>query len=192
MQVRNTVIHRNIPFEEYLKIGGRSFSSLSAYKWNGMVTDRMRFGSAVHNYLHTPKDYVSEFPIKMVQNAAAAVRDVLGALFGYLEFELSITSEFIHEGFLFPYKGRADQCIPKKIVIDLKLTEKLARDHFDTDGQVNGYAAALECPLCFVIACNPKTFKAEVVPIPRTDKFWEQVCLKRGTPLFKIQQNENI
>lgn len=183
IEVRNLKIHRDIPFEEYLKIPGKSFSGIAARdrKREFTVTSKMRFGSQVDCYLTTPSKFKldPEFTMKQIRNCAICIKTTLADVYQHLEFQLSITADFIYEGFVLHYKGRPDATIKKTMILDFKLTEGL-NPLANYNAQVSGYGIALDCPLGFLVAQHPKKDVCDIHKVKIDHTFWEQACLLYG------------
>lgn len=117
----------NLPFDEYLKLPGRSTSFLKNEK-NGVSpvfikTDKVRVGSLVDAILTSPKevDMRSElYPI--ARDIAAEIRLKFGDMFKQMIPQVSYTGIMAHSGISMPVKGRLDFLLPELAVIDLKVT----------------------------------------------------------------------
>ncbi len=182
MTTSNLIIHPSMSFDEYQQLPGHSFSSLKA---NGKVfqpTAKMALGSSIHNYLMDPAAFKGD--VRIVKPLAMALKSCLGSLWEYLLMEVSVTCNFEHEGFIMPYRGRIDLGIPKKIVVDLKIAERIDRtmDYFQYPDQVSGYATSIDAPVAFLIAINPKEYnpKPVVKPIKINMGWWETQILMKG------------
>lgn len=180
ISVSNLKTYEGIPFEEYLRMPGYSYSSV---KNEGVAfaapTARMNLGTDVHNYILTPAEYKHK-NIEIVKPLALATKQVLGPLLKYLKPELAITADFEHEGFTMPYKGRVDLSVPGRLVIDLKVTEKLNLTYFGYPDQLSGYCLGLFARTSIIITINPKTKKTQVHNIPINLAWWAEQVKKRG------------
>lgn len=183
IEVRNLKIHNDIPFDEYLKIPGYSFSGVCAE--NRLkpfeVTKKMRFGSQVDSYLFTPSEFKldHEFSIQQIRSCALCIKQKLGAIYKHLEFQISITADFVYEGFVLHYKGRPDSGIRNILVVDLKLTEGM-NPRYNYPAQLSGYAIALGAPIAFIAAQHPKKEICDIHQIEVTHDFWQQQILLKG------------
>jgi len=185
MQVKNVQYHRNMPFDEYLKLPGYSYSGI---KNAGLplitLTNKMRIGTAVHNYLFEPEKYDYK-DFRLIKELAYQVKLTLGdALIG-LESEVGVTAEFYHEDFVMPYKGRVDLLRVDRVVIDLKVSEKpLSKTipFFGYDRQLSGYSLATSARVQMILRICPVTAKTELKLIPISSEWWEKRVLKYGMP----------
>lgn len=173
----NQKIH-DISFEEYLKLPGYSYSGIKNEGAEKFTSVKMQLGTDVHNYLLTPELY--EHTSKEVKQIALALKQRIGPLFKYLKPEVAITANFVAQGFTMPYKGRIDLCIPQKLIIDVKVTEKLNIDYFGYDKQLSGYAIATGAKAAIIVSVHPKTFKTQITNIPIDAAWWEYQVIQRG------------
>lgn len=180
ISVSNIKLHESLAFEDYLKMPGKSFSGIKneGIQFNA-PTKKMQLGTNVHNYILTPAEYKHE-NIEIVKPLALKVKEVLGPLLKYLKPELAVTAEFEHEGFVLPYKGRLDLCLPGRIVIDLKITENLNLSYFGYGDQLSGYSLATYARQSIIIAINPKTKATRVVNVPISDLWWKEQIKRLG------------
>lgn len=173
----------DIPFEEYLALAGYSYSGIKNDGVDFTPTAKMQLGTDVHNYLLTPEVYQHE-NIRIVKPLAIALKEKLGALHKFLLPERAVTCNFHSEGFTMPYKGRVDLGIPKRIIIDIKVTEmdiyKFVQ-YFGTGFQLSGYALGFEASLALIVSINPKTLKTKITNIPITSDWWQNQVIQKGT-----------
>ncbi len=115
------------------------------------------------------------------------MKSAIGGLWEHLEHELAVTAEFHEQGFVFPFRGRIDSGIRKKVVIDYKIINgNSVRDtmqffHYDT--QTSGYGLGIEAPASFIIAYSTKTKKVEIVYQPVITDWWSIQVITRGKPI---------
>jgi hypothetical protein len=195
MQVVNVRYYENMSFEDYLALPGYSYSGLKHGGAHIEETPKMRLGTAVHNYLLTPK-YVTEINERVRQMAVALKTTLGGSLLKHLKAELVVTADFVHEGFVLKYKGRIDLCVPGKMVIDLKVTDLQiikAIEHFGYDRQISGYCLGTSSPLGFLLSVKPMNNSTNVSRVAVSSQWWEQKTLQYGTPMFStpIQRIED-
>lgn len=184
MQVISRKLLTTCPFEEYLKLPGWSHSAIKGFK--GTPTKKMQLGTHVHNYLLTPEEYSYE-DIDIVRPLAIALKQRIGPLIAYLVPELCVTATFVHNGFAMPYKGRGDLVIPRKIVIDLKITEMPLHkgiQYFGYDNQITGYNMGFDARVGLLMAINPKTKLISQVAVPVNSYWWEQQVITKGEPII--------
>lgn len=161
---------------------GYSYSGISS---NGFViepTEKMKLGTKVHSYLLDPKNYdFTDF--NLVRPLATAVQNTLGLLLKHAFPEVTLTAHFKEEGFMLPYKGRADILIPNRMIIDLKVSElEMERGikHFGRDYQVTGYCLGADVPLGIIIQIHPKTKAIQVKQVNLVPDWWAYQTKKRG------------
>lgn len=187
MQVQNLKLLKTYPFEDYLKLPGYSYSGLrNEGKSFGPPTAKMQLGTHVHNYLMTPREY--EFDdLHIVKPLAAALKAKLGPLLKYMEPELAVTADFVHEGFSMPYKGRIDLPIVNRIVVDVKVSEMPIQkgiEFFGYDFQLTGYAVAIGAPVALILSVHPaKPNDVKVTNIPIRKEWWQYQIKRYGTPI---------
>jgi hypothetical protein len=186
IEVRNLVVKKHVPFKEYLVTPGHSFSSIA--HMNRVkpfeITKKIKFGSQVDSYLFTPKEFKldADFKMQQIRRCANSIRDMLGDVYKCLEFQLSISADFIYEGFKLHYKGRPDAVIRKAIIVDLKLTEGI-NPNYNYPAQLSGYAIADGCKSAFILAQHPHIDKCEIHKVEISHGFWERACLMYGEPI---------
>lgn len=186
MEVLNTFTYKNLPFEEYIKLGGLSFSTLKHGEREIEPTYKMRLGSQVDCFCFEPHRYKpsDEFPEKLIRSLAIAIKMKLGSLWNSCIFQMSIQSEFYHNGFMMRYRGRPDIIIKDKLVIDLKVSEKVNTSFFGYEDQLSGYALPLKIKKAIILSVNPKTFEAKwEPPIQIKTDWWDTQVLKYGEPV---------
>jgi hypothetical protein len=182
MQVSNIQYYRN-NFEAYNTMTGYSYSGITKSA-SFKPSEKMRLGTAVHNYLLEPETYNHENR-EIVIPLANAVRAELGALLPFLDTELSVSADFEYGGLIMPYKGRVDMVRTGKIVLDLKVSEIPLRNsvpYFGYDRQVNGYMAATMSELGMIIRIDPKNARVEKKMIPKDHTWWIDQIHRFGIP----------
>lgn len=199
MQIRNVQVLAGIPFEDYLKMPGLSFSGVRSDGTIIEETEKMRFGSNVDAYLFEPQVY-SGAQYKLVKPVAAVVKEKLGTMLVTGARQVVITCKMTHRGVELDYKGRADLLtgggvlvnngiitINKSlgvIVIDMKVSELpllSAINFFGYNHQVNGYALPVGADVSVIVSVNPKTYKVSTQAIPTKADFWEKIVLQYGS-----------
>jgi hypothetical protein len=181
MKITNVKYYNDLPFEDYLKMPGTSFSSM---KGEIPQSAGMALGSRVHQYLNEPEKYDWQ-QAQIVRPIAAALRGIVGEAFKYLQREVAFTADFIHNGMKLQYKGRADMLRTNTIVIDFKVLSgslESACNRFGYPDQLSGYALPNGCPIALIIAYNKITKKTETKLIKPNPTFWEYQIVSRGTP----------
>ncbi|TAN17211.1 MAG: hypothetical protein EPN37_07090 [Chitinophagaceae bacterium] len=194
MMVRNVQLLKGVPFDDYLKLPGWSYSGIKGTKIE--PTPKMGIGTAVHNYLLTPNEFNHDN--SLVPALAIELKKILGPLLPFCTPELAVICDLIHEDMIMPYKGRIDLAVvfekignPLNLVIDIKITELDTRkgiDFFGYDKQLNGYSLAIGAARRVIVSVNPnklakRQVATQVIPIARDIRFWEQAVLKLGKPI---------
>lgn len=188
MQIENRKTMLICPFEDYLRIPAWSYSGI---KLNGVEkfepTEKMKLGTHVHNYLLTPGEYQYD-DIDTVKPIATKLRQTIGdTLMQYLEPEVVITCDMVHEGFRMKYKGRLDLRIYRRIVIDIKITSvdiRKAVAFFGYDIQQTGYALGNECDKAFIVAIHPTKLATQIYNVPLNPSWWESQVKQKGEPIL--------
>lgn len=185
MIVANTKFYNDLPFEDYLKMPGISYSFIKNDGKPLPVSDGMRLGTRVHNYLLEPDKYDWQ-QVDIVKTIAAAIRTYVGqSALSAMACEVAFTADFIHNGMRLPYKGRVDLIKIGKLIIDLKvLAGSLATSikMFGYDRQVSGYCIGTGCEIGLIISYNKKSKIVETSIIKPNADFWEYQCVYRGIP----------
>lgn len=183
MQIFDVRILDGVPFDEYLKLPGLSFSGTNN-RAPVNVTERMMLGTRVHTYLLEPSKYDGQH-YKLVRAISLEVNKHIGALIKRGKSELTVLCTMVHRGFYLYYKGRVD-LFAGGMIIDLKVSELeivAAINHFGYNSQLNGYAIALQARASVLFSINPKTLKVQTAPIPNSVTYWEQAVLQYGKPI---------
>jgi hypothetical protein len=187
MQILNIKYYRDLPFEDYLKMPGTSFSGIKGFE--GAPTPGMQLGTRVHNYLNEPETYDWQQP-DMVLPIAKALRAYLGDAFTALEKEVAFTCDFLHNGLSMGYKGRADMLKVGRLVVDIKVLAgplESAIERFGYANQVSGYCFGTSSPMGLIIAYNKLKKKVEVKAIKPDVSFWEYQVVRLGEPMEAAQ-----
>lgn len=187
MQVANMVLHNETPFDHYQKFPGWSYSAIKQYDRAEpfVTTGKMQLGTLVHQYLLEPSHYNHEHRAIVIP-AARAVKETVGDLLPMLSAEVSVTADFIHDGFVMGYRGRVDMLRAGRLVIDLKVSEvPLVKTigFFGYDRAISGYCLSTGSRLGIVIRVCPRTFKTEKKIITPSCEWWEAQVLRFGSPL---------
>lgn len=191
MIVQNTKYFRDLAFEDYLKMPGTSFSSLKDQII--IPSEGMKLGTRVHNYLLEPDKYDWQ-QVEIVKMIANAMRRYIGDAIAYLEKEIAFTAEFVYNGLIMLYKGRADMLRVGRIVIDLKVLAgslKQAIERFGYREQVSGYCLATGSSLGLIIAFNKSTKQVEIEMIRPNVNFWQYHTVSRGLPIEKYLKSQS-
>lgn len=180
MQVTNLKYYNGLEFADYLAMPGTSFSSLKDEPIP--VSTGMQLGTRVHNYLLEPEKYDWEQGAT-VKKIAEALQKHLGEAYKFLQKEVAFTADFIHNGMLLHYKGRADLMKAGRIIIDLKILAgglQPSIERFNYDKQISGYCLATGASLGLIIAYNKAKNIVETKAIKPSAEFWEYQVVSRG------------
>ena len=183
MIVRNLKYYHTLPFEEYLKIPGVSYSSLNGF--SGPPSTGMQLGSRVHQYLNEPKEYDWQ-DATTVRAIAGQLKSFLGGSYDHLEKEVAFTAEFIHNDMLMTFKGRADMMKAGRLILDVKILSgdlEKAIERFGYHKQLSGYCLATGANVAIILAFNKIKKRVEVKTITPDAAFWEYQTVKHGRPL---------
>lgn len=193
---KNTQRHENIPFEQYLKLGGYSHSFLKSQR-NGItpyfkVTDKVRLGSLVDALL--TQDDRFDFSDPLAQDAiriSRHIKDTFGGMIELFKPQISYTSTLEYMGLNLNVTGRLDWELPKFAVIDLKVTgaksdKEFAAyiDHMGYKNQLWNYAKMAGLPKAYIIAYSvpsKRCLSVVNVPISERNEFWENAIINFGT-----------
>jgi hypothetical protein len=172
--IKNQIVH-NIPFNEYLKLPGQSYSGL---KGGFTTTPAMALGTKVHNHVLDGDDADDE--------ATYEIGKVLMAEFGSIlslsKKEISYTCDMHYDDMLLPYKGRIDIKILDTIV-DLKILSQPIKGSiriFGYDKQITGYMLGSGATQGFIIAYNKVSKRCEVEKITPDYEFWKNIIRNYG------------
>jgi hypothetical protein len=184
MQIFDVRILEGVPFDEYLKLPGTSFSTVRGFHGVDTPTKKMKFGSRVHTYLLEPEKY-DGVDYRLVRPVAQKLKDYLGVLLKHGKFELTVLCTMVHNGYYLYYRGRID-VFAGGMVIDLKVSNLnilKAINHFKYNHQLNGYAIAISAKASILFSINPETLNIQTAPIPTEYDFWQQQVLTYGKPI---------
>ena len=184
MTISNRHQHKDISFDEYLNLPGLSYSSIRNEGVQREVTTKMGFGTDVHNYLLTPKEFRGD--LNQVRPVAKKLLEVLGDLITLAVPELAVTCDMEHEGLVMKHKGRIDLYVPGIAVIDIKISGqdvKKSIEFFGYDKQLTGYCLSVGVKKAIIISCHPVKHTIQLEQIKLREDWWENQVLKRGMPI---------
>lgn len=180
MQVNNVQAHTGLPFADYLKLPGTSFSSL---KPAFAQTEGMRIGTLVHTYILKPWQYEYEESEIVIPVARELIRVVGHTLLRQCINETPLTADFVHDGFCLPWRGVPDSRLRNILTIDYKVIKGDLLDYlerFNYPEQLNGYCLGGNTPDGMIIAYNRSRKKVQIHTQKCCSKFWENIVLTRG------------
>ena len=188
--------HENLPFQNYLELGGYSHSFLKSQK-NGItpyfkVTDKVRLGSLVDALLTQDDrfDYADPLSDKAI-SIASQIKHSLGASYRSLKPQISYTGIANLGAFQMKVTGRLDWEIPKHAVLDLKVTgAKSDRefaayiDHMGYKNQLWNYAKLAGLKRAYILAFSVpanKCLSLVSVEVGDRNEFWESKIMEFGS-----------
>ena len=184
MQIRNVKFYKNIDWETYINMPGKSFSWLKNEGAGIGESEGIRIGKLVHTYLLKPTEYNYE-QADIVIPIARVLVEHYNTIIKWAECETGATADFIVDGLLMPYRGMADMNIFKHLVVDFKVLGndlKYAMERFMYKDQIRGYMLPFEAPLGLIIAYNKKTKKVQTESVGQDIRWWT----------YKVKQYGNI
>lgn len=187
MQILNIKYYKDLPFEDYLRMPGTSYSAIKGF--SGPPTMGMQLGTRVHSYLNEPEKYDWQ-DVEIVKPIAKAIRMYLGEAYHAMEKEVAFTCDMIHNGMRLAYKGRADMLKIGRLVVDLKvLAGSLpnAIERFGYANQMSGYCLGTCSPMAIILAYNKSSKKVEVKNVKPDEAFWNYQCCRLGEPMEAVE-----
>lgn len=173
--IKNQIVH-NIPFNEYLKLPGQSYSGL---KGGFSTTPAMALGTKVHNHVLDGDNAQDEATYQI----GKVIMAEYGSLLHLSKKEISYTCDMHHNNMLLPYKGRIDIKILDTI-IDLKILSQPIEGSirmFGYDKQITGYMLGSGATQGYLIAYNRVTKKCETPKKITPDyEFWKKIIRNYG------------
>lgn len=189
MQVLDVRYYKDIPWEDYLALPGKSFSGIKNEGVDIGYSTGIKIGKLVHTYLLKPKEYNYEESDIVIPIARALV-SVYNSIIKHAEVEIAATSKFVLEGLMMPHKGLADMAIRRHLVLDFKILAgdlKPYLERFKYPDQVRGYMLPFEAPLGLIVAFNKKTKQVQMEPVGQNITWWAHQIKKYGTPWERSQ-----
>lgn len=183
MKVTNVNYYPNIPWEDYCKLPGKSFSWLKNEGKEIANTEGIHIGKLVHTYLLKPNEYNYEMPDVVIPIARELIKFYKEIVY-VSQVEIGMTANFIYEGLIMPYKGMADMLIKKYIVVDFKV---LAGDldwyikNYHYEEQLRGYMLPGQAPIGMIIAFNKKTKQPQLRVVDQNIGWWVYKIKQYGT-----------
>lgn len=184
IQVTNRKTYAGMPWDSYFKVPGYSFSYLKNDGVQIPMTNKMRLGKLVDQYLFTPHEYGGEMR-DVVVPIAKALSSFMGGALNREKAQLPVTADFTVDGLTMPFRGLIDQAVGKDLIVDLKVSELppvKAIEYFRYDRQITGYCLAYGATKGIVLSINPKTKKISTLPIPLVTDWWCHKVREYGLP----------
>lgn len=185
----------DVEFSEYLKTPAYSNSFLKSERFGIspqiIVTDNMRLGSMVDAIITEPHKVEVTSPFYASgREIAKIIMSEFGSLIEQFSKQVNFVGEVCYEEnkvrYTMPTKGRLDFYVPKKAVIDLKVTSATnissLVDFMGYDDQLWHYSRMSEVKDAFLIVYSRKLMKANLfhVPVDYESKFWKEKTIKFG------------
>lgn len=185
----------NIPFEDYLKTPGYSYSFLKR-EINGSIpefkmSDKVELGSLVDAILTQPDKIDIYSPqLKIAEKIADCLMVNFGSYIQHFESQVSMTCDMEYSGLKMPFRGRLDWGLKDIAVIDLKVTSstnfRSVINHMGYDNQLFGYCGAYGVKLGYILIYSSATDKYDLIQMPLNgEEFWKEKILKFGTVKHK-------
>lgn len=149
-----------------------------------VVTDNMRFGTSVHNYLLEPEKFNhSSVEVKKI---AVKLKEKLNGVWQFLIPEYTIVADFKYSGWTMRWRGRLDLCIPNRLVVDVKIINgksiKDTMQHFGYPNQLTGYSLGAQAKDRLICAYSRKTGDVELVQVESATEWWAEQIFINGKP----------
>lgn len=186
IQISNQRLYsqEELSFGDYLKLPGLSHSAIKAMQRSRPIkeTEKMNFGTMVHNYLLEPHKYEHSSP--EVKSVALKLKEKLGTVLEFMKPEMAVTCNMHHSGLTVQYKGRGDLVFPGRLIIDIKIINGKSifdtLNHFGYPNQLSGYAIGFRCPAALIAAYSTATKQTQLVNIPVAHEWWQEQILANG------------
>jgi hypothetical protein len=180
-----------VEFGDYKLIKRFNFSYLKRER-AGIATDlqmndKIMLGTLVDAILTGGYVDMGHRMYRHAKKIAAYIKTNFGALLPHLSTQVTYIGEMHYRGFVLPVKGRLDWELPKRMVIDLKVTSAAdihgLIDHMRYADQQFCYYTLAQAPESYILAYSTKLEKAMVVPIEVTkyNEFWAEKILRFGS-----------
>lgn len=187
MQINNVQYHPDIPWEDYLKLPGYSFSGLKNQGVDILPSEGIAIGKLVHTYLLKPKEYNYERHEIVIPIARELVK-YYNSIIRFAEVEVGVTSNFCVDGLCMPHKGLADMAIRKHLIVDYKILAGDLQYYLKTflyAEQLRGYMLPFEAPIGLIIAYNKRTKKVQREVIGQDPRWWIYKIKQYGKPILQ-------
>lgn len=188
--------YENVPFEQYRKLGGYSFSFLkrevAGVSPEFIASDKVKLGSLVDAILMQPEEADISSPLwNDAVKIASHIRSSFGTLLPAFKSQRSYTGVISHAGLSMCVTGRTDWEIDQMAVIDLKVTSaktdaqfKALVTHMGYDNQQWNYARLAGAKAAYLMPYSSVAKKPlSIVKLPITsdyNEFWASKILKFG------------
>lgn len=189
IQFTNKKRYDNVPFSEYLKVDGYSYSFLKREQQGSVPifksSPKVELGKLVDAILTQPDDIDIYSPqLKVAENIAKVLSDNFDI--SKFENQVSLTCDMECSGLSMPFRGRLDWGLKDIAVIDLKVTaEKNLRaviNHMGYDNQLFGYCGAYDVKLGYILIYSSTSNKYDLIQMPLDgEQFWKEKIMKFGT-----------
>lgn len=193
---RNIKRHLNIPFEDYLKLDGYSYSFLKR-EVNGVSpefigSDKVKLGSLVDAILTQDDRIEYDDPqFNRAMKIAVEIKDKFGSMINQFMPQVSYTAIASYNGFNLPVTGRLDWELHSHAVIDLKVTgAKTDREftalitHMGYNHQLFNYCRMANVKSGYLMPYSTTAKKClSIVKFEAgdTNPFWEEKIIKFGS-----------
>jgi hypothetical protein len=184
--------YENLPFADYLKLPGYSFSRLKNDR-GGLyvppnITAKMSVGSMVDEILcdGTPDEDSEIFAPCLA--IAHTIRKDFGYFLDGMKKQVSFTGRVNHKGFEMQVKGRTDFLLDQYAILDLKITEATSLApliaFMGYDRQLTNYAGLASVPKAYILAYSTKLKKVlplHPINVTLPNEWWADKIITFGT-----------
>lgn len=188
--------YENVPFEQYRKLGGYSFSFLkrevAGVSPEFIASDKVKLGSLVDAILMQPDEADISSPLwNDAAKIASHIKSTFGTLIPSFKSQRSYTGIMSHAGLSLRVTGRTDWEIDQLAIVDLKVTSATSDrqfaaliSHMGYDNQQWNYARLAGAKAAYLLPYSSVAKKPlSVVKLPITsdyNEFWASKILKFG------------
>jgi hypothetical protein len=182
-----------MPFDEYLKLPGYSFSFLkrerSGFAEDMAPTAKIEVGKLVDAILCEPATVRMDHPLYPIAKAIAFIlQQQFGPLLARMRKQTSYTCLFTANGWSMPFRGRPDFELPVRAIVDLKITSEKKIlpliEYMQYWDQQYGYAKAAGVPKRYILIYSRPNKEAILLAQPMTDHndWWAERIERFGWP----------
>lgn len=188
----NITRYDNMPFDQYLRLGGYSHSFLKRERGGVTedlkITDNIRIGSLVDNILTEPARVDMSSPLyPYARDIAAKIKATFGGLIQAFQKQVSYTADASCGDFCMPVTGRLDFLLPRHSVIDLKVTKskelKTLIEFMGYKNQGWNYCKMAKVDTFFLMMHSIPLKRTEIIKVDCSssdNEFWREKIIKFG------------
>lgn len=179
------------PFDAYKQVQRFNFSYLKRERagitTDLAMTDKIMLGTLVDAILTGGFIDMGHKMYRHAKRIAAYIKANFSAIIPHLSNQVTYTGEMHYNGFVLPVKGRLDWELPKRMVIDLKVTSvadiPALIEHMKYKDQQFCYYSLAQVPESYILAYSTKLERAQVIQLEVTkyNEFWAEKIIRFGT-----------